>query len=86
MSFESDYNALKSRTTDRIIEIVLTVADAPKTASNISIINAGMLALLNRVSDATLNDLWTQIEAAGYVAGDEPSAIEEDYIGSPIHY
>jgi len=90
MSFETDYNALKSRTNDRVAEIVLDAASSPKTAAIISVINAGMLVLLNRMSHSEYNNLWAQIEDAGYMAGDEPSAemdtTDFNYVGSPSHY
>jgi hypothetical protein len=90
MSFETDYNALRARTTDTIISVVLTASDGPKTAAAISAINAGMLILMDRLSDAAYGDLWAQIEDAGYMAGDEPSAemdtTDFNYGGSPAHY
>ena len=90
MTFEADYNALKTRTNDRIIEVVTTAAAGPKTAAAISAINAGMLVLLNRLDGKAYNDLWAQIEDNGYIAGDEPSAEMDtndfNYVGSPAHY
>jgi hypothetical protein len=90
MSFEIDYNALKARATDRVTEIVLDAAASPKTAAVISVIDAGMLVLMDRLSHKDFNDLWAQIEDAGYMAGDEPSAemdtTDFNYVGSPAHY
>jgi hypothetical protein len=90
MSFETDYNALKSRTNATVIEVVLTAASGPKTAAAISVIDAGMLVLMDRLSHKDFNDLCAQIEDAGYMAGDEPSAemdtTDFNYVGSPQHY
>jgi len=73
MSFEADYNALRTRTTDRIIEVVLSAAHSTKNQSNISAIDAGMLILMDRLDGAAYNALWAEIEDAGYTAGDEPT-------------
>jgi hypothetical protein len=90
MSFETDYNALRARTNATVIEVVLTAASGPKTAAAISVIDAGMLVLMDRLSHKDFNDLWAQIEDAGYIAGDEPSAemdtTDFNYVGSPAHY
>jgi hypothetical protein len=90
MSFEADYNALKARTNATVIEVVLTAASGPKTAAVISVIDAGMLVLMDRLSHKDFNDLWAQIEDAGYMTGDEPSAemdtTDFNYVGSPAHY
>ena len=79
MSFEADHNALRTRTTDRIIEVVLSAAHSTKNPSNISTINAGMLILMDRLDGAAYNALWAEIEDAGYMAGDEPSAPDEQF-------
>jgi len=90
MSFETDYNALRARTNETVIEVVLTAASGPKTAAAISVIDAGMLVLMDRLSHKDFNDLWAQIEDAGYMTGDEPSAqmdtTDFNYVGSPAHY
>ena len=90
MSFEADYNALRARTTDTIISVVLTTSSGPKTAAAISVIDAGMLVLMDRLNHKDFNDLWAQIEDAGYMTGDEPSAqmdtTDFNYVGSPAHY
>ena len=73
MSFETDYNALRARTIETVIEVVLTTASGPKTAAAISVINAGMLILMDRLDGVAYNALWAEIEDAGYTVGDEPS-------------
>ena len=79
MSFEADYNALRARTTDRIIEVVLSAAHSTKNQSNISAIDAGMLILMDRLDGVAYNALWAEIEDAGYTAGDEPSEKDDHW-------
>ena len=90
LDFAQTHAALKRRPTEALVILMLACAET-KTPSNVVMVHAGMMVLLDRMDRRSYDDLWGDLEDLGFAAGDEAD-VEEDYledfnsVGSRHHY